>query len=421
MNRIAARGQLLVNLALLAAAFGFWLLVTRHLWFVYDEWSYFTYMQPQLEHGDLGQFLWSPYINHWSTALKIDWAVIYRLVGLASYRAYQLPTLAFHLALVVLLRHAIVRAGTNGWVATLGMLPLLFTGAGAGDVIHGWQVQFLGSLLFGTAQLLLSDHEGPVDRRDLVGLACGLASLLWGAVALTMAGVVALNLLLRGRWAAIAVGVLPLVAIFACWWVTYGHVGAPVVSGLTVKLLPGYVGRGLEDTFNSLFGLGSLGLWLALGGLAAAAATGVSPVAPRQSVLWALAFGALAFYVETALGRDPYQGPSGATASRYEYVAIALTLPLLVTAAGRLLAWRPLIPAAAALLTWSLAINLVAAEAYAHAYVVKAQKVRRAVNQLAVSPSLARLDPTRPVGVDGTQALDIGTVRRLHERGQLPA
>ena len=46
------------------------------------------------------------------------------------------------------------------------------------------------SLVFGVAQLLLADHDGPVDRRDWLALAAGLIGLMCSGIAVTMTIVV---------------------------------------------------------------------------------------------------------------------------------------------------------------------------------------------------------------------------------------
>ena len=42
-------------------------------------------------------------------------------------------------------------------------------GAGAQDILWAFQITFTGALVFGLVQLLLADHDGPVDRRDWLG------------------------------------------------------------------------------------------------------------------------------------------------------------------------------------------------------------------------------------------------------------
>ena len=55
-------------------------------------------------------------------------------------------------------------------------------------------------LLATLCHLLLADHDGPVDRRDYLGLGTGLAALMCSGVAVSMAIVVGLATLMRRGW-----------------------------------------------------------------------------------------------------------------------------------------------------------------------------------------------------------------------------
>src|SRR5205085_12586284 len=89
--------------------------------------------------------------------------------------------------------------------------------------IWGFQIGFTGSLVAGLAHLLMSDHDGPFDRRDLLGLGFGLVGLMCSGVSLTMVGVVGLAVLVRRGWKMAALHTLPLAAVFGAWWLAFGH------------------------------------------------------------------------------------------------------------------------------------------------------------------------------------------------------
>ena len=63
------------------------------------------------------------------------------------------------------------RAGVRPWIATLTAAVFVFFGAGAENILIAFQITFVGSFVFGLAQLLLADHDGPINRRDWLGLA----------------------------------------------------------------------------------------------------------------------------------------------------------------------------------------------------------------------------------------------------------
>ena len=85
----------------------------------------------------------------------------------------------------------------------------MFFGAGAENILVAFQITFVGALVFGLTQLLLADHDGPLDRRDWLGLLAGFAGLLCSGVAITMTVVVGLAVLLRRGLARLARGAVP--------------------------------------------------------------------------------------------------------------------------------------------------------------------------------------------------------------------
>src|SRR5437762_11612482 len=101
------------------------------------------------------------------------------------------------------------RAGVAAWPATLLALPMLLTGAGAGNLTFGWQFQFVGAVFFGLAQALMTDVDGPIGRRDIAGLGLGLLCLVCSGVSLAMIPISALNPALLSRCPPAAFQLLP--------------------------------------------------------------------------------------------------------------------------------------------------------------------------------------------------------------------
>ena len=69
-----------------------------------------------------------------------------------------------------------------------------FVGEVDGD---GKRELLTGAVALGLGHLMLSDHDGRWDRRDSLGLACGVLGLMCSGVALTMVGVVVVSVLIR--------------------------------------------------------------------------------------------------------------------------------------------------------------------------------------------------------------------------------
>ena len=110
------------------------------------------------------------------------------------------------------------RAGVGPWIATAAALLLVFFGTGAEVIVYAVNMGFVGALVLGLVQLLLADHDGPVDRRDWLGLLAGFAGLLCSSVALTMIAVVGLATLARRSWRAAALHTVPLALVYAVWF-----------------------------------------------------------------------------------------------------------------------------------------------------------------------------------------------------------
>ena len=112
--------------------------------------------------------------------------VLYSTVGLHSYLPYQLLALGTHITIAALLFTIIRRQGVDPWIATAAASLFVMFGRGAGDIVVAFQITFTLALMFGLIQLLLVDHDGPLDRRDWIGLAAGLAALCCSGVGVAM-------------------------------------------------------------------------------------------------------------------------------------------------------------------------------------------------------------------------------------------
>ena len=89
------------------------------------------------------------------------------------------------------------RAGVRPWLAAAGATAFLLFGFGYSNIVRAFQVSFDAALLLGLCQLLLADHEGPIDRRDWFGLVCGAIGLMCSGIAITTTFVVGVAALIR--------------------------------------------------------------------------------------------------------------------------------------------------------------------------------------------------------------------------------
>jgi hypothetical protein len=199
--------------------------------------------------------------------------------------------------------------------------------------------------VLGLAHLLLADHDGPIDRRDWLGLLAGLVGLMTSAIAVPMAVIVGLAVLLRRGWRLALFHTAPLAACYVAWLLAIGKNGY-TTQHWTVSDVIRFVATGLRATYSAIGQLPGAGI-----GVAGVLIVGLA-IALRQRAqsgqlrtLGApvgLLSGSVIMLAITATGRLAL-GFDFASASRYLYLVAAMTLPALAVAADALVTqWRPL-------------------------------------------------------------------------------
>jgi hypothetical protein len=304
-----------------------WSTLGRHQWFSADEWDYLATRKA----GDLGD-LFRPHNEHWQTIPVLFFRFLYALVGLRTYLPYQLAAIALHLTAAWLLWLIMRRAQVQPWLATAAASLFALFGTGYQDIIWGFQVGFTGALVLGLTHLLLADHDGPMERRDWLGLLAGLAGLMMSGVAVTMVIVVGLAVLMRRGWRASLFHAAPLAGCYLTWYAVIGHTGYskhhPTSDGV-----PRLVARALQSTYAAMGQLRGIGLSLAvllIVGFPLAALTRKRVDRLRElATPAALIVGSVVFITIAATGRSGF-GPSWfSTRSRYIHLIAAMTLPAL--------------------------------------------------------------------------------------------
>ena len=249
-------------------------------------------------------------------------------------------------------------------------VAFVYFGAGAENILVAFQITFVGSLVFGLTQLLLADHDGPIDRRDWLGLLAGFAGLLCSGVAITMTVVVGLAVLLRrGRagWRVALFHTAPLGAAYLLWSVLApkGQNAGNYRSHSPVQVLK-FVLIGIQAAFGRMGQVPGVGVLL---GVVLVAGLVVLVRGHRGEGEWlgriaipiALLAGGLVFLLFTGIVRSGQggltflangTGPDRARDSRYVYLIAAMALPATALGAEALIRqWRRLaIPVAAVLL-----------------------------------------------------------------------
>jgi hypothetical protein len=311
----------------------------RHQWFFYDEWDFLASRTAFNVHD-----LLRPHNEHWSTIPILAYRALWWMFGLRTYRPYQALSILTHLSVGVLLRAVMRRSGVSPWVATAAASLFVLLGSGAQDIIWAFQIGYVGAIVFGLIHLLLASHDGPLDRRDYLGLAAGLAALMCSGVAVTMVIVVGVAVLLRRGWRMAAFHVGPLGTLYVVWWLSIGH-RTYVDHKSTLPDDVTFVRNGTSAAFSGMGQIPGVGLVLAamlVVGLVLAVAADVGSVRTRLAMPIALLLGAFTYLAISSIGR-PGLVFSGAT--RYIHVFVALAVPAIAVAADAFVRrWRVLLP-----------------------------------------------------------------------------
>jgi hypothetical protein len=319
-----------------AVASVFYVVIGRRLWFVNDEWDF-------LAKRTVGSFrgLFSSHNGHWCTLPILVYRLLWWIVGIRTYVPYLVVIVGLHFVAASLLRKVMLRAGVGPWIATASALALVLFGRGEQDLIWPFQITYVGALVFGLVQLLLADHDGPLDRRDWFALAAGAAALLCSGVAITMIIVVGIATLIRRGVRVAAVHTVPFGLAYVVWLSTEARdafTGSGTGTSQKIKFV-------LETPLNAFRAMSSyrggqfvLAVLLVVGLVLAFRRGTRAAWTTRYAAPFALFIGAGVFLVLTAVGRA---GPSGAGfRSRYLDIVLALMLPAFAIAADAIVKRR---------------------------------------------------------------------------------
>ena len=275
--------------------------LARFEWFVGDEWDFLSTRTV----GNLNE-LFTPHNQHWSTLPILEYRLLWQLFGLRSYLPYLIVVVTLHLTVATLLRVVMRRAGVSPWIATVTALVFALFGAGYDNIVFAFQSGYDGSLVFGLTSLLLADHEGRFNRRDIFAMLAGLASLMCSGVGVTMVIVVATAVLLRRGARPALAHAAPLAALYLIWLALVGHKGYDS-SYSTPSEVVRFATNNLTSTFSSIGHLPGMGLALAailvIGVWVAWFRLAETERRRRFAAPGALLIGSLVFVVITGIGR----------------------------------------------------------------------------------------------------------------------
>jgi hypothetical protein len=183
--------------------------------------------------------------------------LLLRVFGMSSMVPETVVLVALLLATAGLL-FVYVRRRLGPWSALIAAVLLLFLGPAWMDLLWPFQITLVGSALFGLAMLLALERG---DRRwDLAACAFLALSIGFNSLGLAFAAGAAVDVLQRHRsrgWRRIYVPAIPL-ALYAVWYLGWGHAGETHVSLHNVAVSPGYVAEGLLASVDSLLALSTI-------------------------------------------------------------------------------------------------------------------------------------------------------------------
>jgi len=328
-------------------------------WFLRDDWSFIADRDgfPDLfePHGG----------SHLVAVPRLIYLGLWEVFGITTYRPYQVLVVLTHLVTAVLLRIVMLRAGVRPWLALAAASLFLLVGPGAVNTVWAFQVGFNGSLAWGLGHLLLADHDGRFDRRDALGLACGLLAITSSGVGVSITVGVGLAVLLRRGWKAALLHTAPLAVLYGAWSLlagarTDGPFGRPPVDVLWSWTRSSAIGA--FDGIGRFQLLAAVFVLVLVVGMVLTWGPGrdrdLRALCGRLSMPIGLAVAAIFFVVTTGMVRA-WSGPSFARGLRYVYLEAALLLPLLAVSAEAVARrWRTLTPALVGLFLLPIPFNL---------------------------------------------------------------
>ncbi len=318
-----------------AMAFGVAVLIIvgRNQWFVRDDWALVITRNTVRDTLGWKDWLFVPQDGHWLTVPVLLYRGLQNALGLDSYVPFLALAVVTHIAAVLLVRIVCRRCGVSPWTTTIVCTLLLLFGAGWENIVFAVQVTYNLSLVAFLAQLVLADHDGPVDRRDVAGAGLAVIGAMSSGFAPVFITGIAIFLAFRRRWAALAVAVLPQGIVYLWWYVFWQSGSTSGVPHGSKALVSSFVAQGLGTTLHSMVvlpGLAGVAL-LATIGIALWRGTGWKV----QSTLLALWATAAVMLIGIGIERVGF-GVDYATTSRYQYMTAMLVAPAFALAVEQL-------------------------------------------------------------------------------------
>ena len=413
-----------IGIGVAVAALAIW--GSRHQYFRWDEWAYWTTRQDLLDSGtakSVVHFFLQPHGGTLSAGIMLLWLPVDWVFGMHAYLPYVIPSLAAHvvagLLLFELLAHRL-RPGVA--LATSGIF--LVVGNAALGISYGWMVGFNFSLAAGFLALVAMvrlEHRNEHLMATLTLLTVVIA-LSFSAVGIAVAFIVTLAYALRGRFGWAAAHLAASAGPYLVWRAVYQ---SPALD-FRLDQLSSYLSfmwDGFTTTATDLLRIPGVALSvLLLIGALVGALWSHRRGDPLSFVYISTVAGAVFFYALVAVrGSELDPRSFSADAGRYLYVAGALLLPSLAWLANRMVSAgaRAAVPLLV-LVLWAGPANL-QSQLTSHG---EAEQLGRA-NRQTIETAAGLLDRLGPLenGIlvaDESARISVAQFERLARLGKLP-
>ncbi|HET8954468.1 MAG TPA: hypothetical protein VFN18_02290 [Solirubrobacterales bacterium] len=217
------------------------------LTFLLDDWEFLLYRR-----GFNADAILDPHGEHIVALPVLIYKALLATVGMGSALPYRVVSTGLFLLSAALL-FVFLRRRVGDWPAVAATAIVLFLGAAWEDLLWSFQMTYFGSMAAGLGALLALERE---DRRG-EAFACALLviSVVFGSLGLSFAiGAAVFVLLQPERRGRLYVFLVPL-AVYALWWLGWGHDAESAISLDTVARTPLYVIDSLANAVGSATGL----------------------------------------------------------------------------------------------------------------------------------------------------------------------
>jgi hypothetical protein len=359
MERISRNAPTLLLAAALAVAAAMTLALTAELTFLQDTWEYLmTRRDPSVE------VLFRPHNEHLVVFPVLIEQGLLRLFGMSSATPEYVVLTAFLLGSALLL-YVYVKRRVGPWLGLFATVAVLCLGPAWEVLLWPFEISFVGPVFFGLAMLLA------LERKDRIGDAVACLSLIAAlgfsglGVPMLVAAVVAILVGGRDSWLRRAYVVAIPAALFAAWYMKWGHEVPTHITSHNVLHSPLVVGEALAVSVGALFGFGVTPVGGSITVLWGAVILAVLIVAlgyrQRQAPgfspgLWPVAAAAAAYWFLMAFNLAPGRE---ATASRYQYGGVIFVILILANLLQGVRPSRRVLIVAATATAVAVSLNLV--------------------------------------------------------------